>query len=59
MPNTPFVLIIRDGWGENPNPSHDSFNAVKLASTPVDDKLRAEWPFTLIATSGEAVGLLE
>jgi len=59
MPKTPFVLIIRDGWGENPNASHDSFNAVKLASTPVDDKLRAEWPFTLVATSGEAVGLLE
>jgi 2,3-bisphosphoglycerate-independent phosphoglycerate mutase len=59
MPNTPFVLIIRDGWGENPNSSHDAFNAVKLARTPVDDKLRAEWPGTLVATSGEAVGLLE
>ena len=56
-PRTPHVLIIRDGWGENPNPEHDAFNAVKLAATPADDGLRAEWPHTLIATSGEDVGL--
>ncbi len=55
--NTPLVLIVRDGWGENPNPSHDSFNAVKLAKTPVSDALRREWPWTLIKTSGEDVGL--
>jgi 2,3-bisphosphoglycerate-independent phosphoglycerate mutase len=55
--NTPFVLVIRDGWGENPNPEHDSFNAVKLARTPVDDALRRDWPWTLIHTSGEDVGL--
>ena len=30
----PVVLIVRDGWGENPNPEHDAFNAVKLARTP-------------------------
>ncbi|MEC9373067.1 MAG: 2,3-bisphosphoglycerate-independent phosphoglycerate mutase [Planctomycetota bacterium] len=57
--NTPFVLIVRDGWGENPNPDHDSFNAIKLAKTPVDDALRANWPATLIHTSGEDVGLPE
>ncbi|MGI9012908.1 MAG: 2,3-bisphosphoglycerate-independent phosphoglycerate mutase [Phycisphaerales bacterium] len=51
------VLIIRDGWGFNPDPNHDAFNAVKLAKTPVDDALRERWPHTLIATSGEAVGL--
>ncbi len=59
--NTPFVLIIRDGWGENPNPAHDAFNAVKIASqrglTPVADRLRATCPWTLIKTSGEDVGL--
>ena len=55
--NTPVVLIVRDGWGENPNPSHDSFNAVKLARTPVNDRLRAEWAWTLVKTSGEDVGL--
>lgn len=57
MKNVPLVLIIRDGWGENPNAEHDAFNAVKLAKTPVDDRLRAEWPWTLIKTSGEDVGL--
>lgn len=59
MKNAPLVLIIRDGWGENPNPEHDAFNAVKLARTPVDDRLRSEWPWTLIKTSGEDVGLPE
>ncbi len=57
--NTPFVLIIRDGWGENPHPSHDSFNAIKLARKPVDDMLRREWPGTLVKTSGEDVGVPE
>lgn len=59
IPNTPCVLIIRDGWGENPNPEHDSFNAVKLARTPVADRLMREYPTTLIATSGFDVGLPE
>ena len=57
MSSFPFVLIIRDGWGMNPNPSHDSFNAVKLAKTPVADRLMREYPWTLIKTSGEDVGL--
>jgi 2,3-bisphosphoglycerate-independent phosphoglycerate mutase len=55
--STPLVLIIRDGWGENPNPEHDMFNAVKLAERPVDEALRRDWPWTLIKTSGEDVGL--
>jgi 2,3-bisphosphoglycerate-independent phosphoglycerate mutase len=55
--NTPCVLIIRDGWGQNPNPEHDAFNAVKLARTPVAHRLMAEYPHTLIKTSGEDVGL--
>ena len=54
---TPCVLIIRDGWGENPHPSHDAFNAVKLARTPCDDALARDWPRTLLRTSGEDVGL--
>jgi len=57
--NTPFVLIIRDGWGENPNPGHDAFNAVRQARTPVADLLTREFPRTLIKTSGEDVGLPE
>ncbi len=55
--HAPFVLVIRDGWGENPHPEHDRFNAIKLARTPVADRLMAEWPTTLVETSGEAVGL--
>ncbi|MBN8597984.1 MAG: 2,3-bisphosphoglycerate-independent phosphoglycerate mutase [Planctomycetes bacterium] len=55
--NSPFVLIIRDGWGTNPNPSHDAFNAVHLAKTPVADRLMRDYPWTLIKTSGEDVGL--
>lgn len=55
--NSPFVLIIRDGWGENPNPDHDAFNAIKIARTPTADRLDRDWPRTLIATSGEDVGL--
>jgi 2,3-bisphosphoglycerate-independent phosphoglycerate mutase len=57
--NAPLVLIVRDGWGENPHPEHDRFNAIHLAKTPVDDRLRRDWPRTLIRTSGEDVGLPE
>lgn len=56
-PGSPVVLIIRDGWGENPNPEHDSFNAIKLANTPVADRLMREWPHALVITCGEDVGL--
>lgn len=57
--NTPFVLIIRDGWGTNPYPEHAAFNAIALADTPVADRLMREWPATLIKTSGEDVGLTD
>jgi len=57
LKNKPFVLIIRDGWGYNPNPDEDDYNAVKCANTPVDDMLMAEYPNCLIHTSGEDVGL--
>ncbi len=59
--HSPLVLIIRDGWGLNPNPSHDTFNAVLIASqrglTPVADRLMQEYPWTLVKTSGEDVGI--
>ncbi len=55
----PVVLIVRDGWGFNPHAEHDAFNAVKLASTPRCDVLLAKYPWTLIATGGEDVGLPE
>ncbi len=57
--NTPFILIVRDGWGANPNREHDAFNAVRLAKTPVAERLMREYPATLIHTSGEEVGVPE
>ncbi len=57
LKNKPFVLIIRDGWGHNPNSNEDEYNAVKRAHTPIDDMLMAEYPNCLIHTSGEDVGL--
>jgi len=53
----PFVLIIRDGWGHNPNPAEDPYNAIRQAHTPADDMLMAEYPNCLIHTYGEYVGL--
>ena len=55
----PCLLVVRDGWGENPDPKWDHANAVKVAKPPVDAMLRAQWPFTLVATSGFDVGLPE
>ncbi|MEM7229434.1 MAG: 2,3-bisphosphoglycerate-independent phosphoglycerate mutase [Planctomycetota bacterium] len=53
----PVVLIIRDGWGQNPNSDQDHVNGIHRARTPIDDQLRQHWPFTLVRTSGEDVGL--
>ncbi len=53
----PVVLIVRDGWGNNPNPEHDGFNAIKLADTPCNDALVARYPRTQIHTSSRDVGL--
>ncbi|MHB8056559.1 MAG: 2,3-bisphosphoglycerate-independent phosphoglycerate mutase [Desulfuromonadaceae bacterium] len=50
----PLILMILDGWGINPNPSH---NAVALAKTPCLTKYLAEYPHVAIRTSGMAVGL--
>ncbi len=55
----PLVLIIRDGWGKNPDPKWDRANAVHLARHPVADRLMAAYPVTLVATSGFDVGLPE
>jgi len=55
----PLVLIIRDGWGYNPNRDEDKHNTIRCAHTPVDDMLMAEYPNCLIHTSGEDVGLPE
>jgi len=53
----PFALIIRDGWGYNPDRSEDEYNAIKRANTPVDDMLMADYANCLVHTYGEYVGL--
>lgn len=55
----PVVLIVRDGWGCNPHLEHDAFNAVKIADTPNCDALLRNYPWAMIHTSGEPVGLPE
>ena len=53
----PVVVIVRDGWGHNPDASHDAFNAVKLAHTPRNDALLAAYPSTRLHTCCRHVGL--
>ncbi|OOZ37170.1 2,3-bisphosphoglycerate-independent phosphoglycerate mutase [Solemya velesiana gill symbiont] len=50
----PAVLIILDGWGYS---EADESNAIKMARTPVWDRMWKELPHTLIRTSGAEVGL--
>ncbi|HEU4913783.1 MAG TPA: 2,3-bisphosphoglycerate-independent phosphoglycerate mutase [Candidatus Saccharimonadales bacterium] len=54
MAKKPFVLIICDGWGEV---AETAGNAIAAADTPQLDQLRKRWPHTIVAASGEAVGL--
>ena len=58
----PAVLIIRDGWGDNPGgkdtESKDG-NASLLASTPFHEELFAKYPVSHLGTSGLEVGLPE
>jgi bisphosphoglycerate-independent phosphoglycerate mutase (AlkP superfamily) len=56
---TPLAIIIRDGWGKNPDEKQNNTNAVFLAKKPVSDALLKNYPSTLIATSGFDVGLPE
>ena len=53
-PPRPLIFIILDGWGYAP-PS--AANAISLARKPNYDRLLAEYPNTLIHTSGRYVGL--
>ena len=47
-------LVILDGWGIHPGREG---NAVRLARTPVMDRLLATYPSATLTTCGEAVGL--
>jgi len=49
-------LIVLDGWGLNPSPDG---NAVRMAKTPVMDRLLRTLPNATLTTWGEAVGLPE
>src|SRR5580700_234498 len=50
----PFVLVILDGWGYNPDPYG---NAIAAARTPDLDLLEERCPHTTVDASGEAVGV--
>lgn len=54
MSTGPVTLVILDGWGLSSSPDN---NAACIAKTPVYDRLRAEYPKSLLSTSGEDVGL--
>ncbi|HEY0946420.1 MAG TPA: 2,3-bisphosphoglycerate-independent phosphoglycerate mutase [Opitutaceae bacterium] len=53
----PVLLIIRDGWGKNPDPTQNPTNGVFLAQKPCDDMLHATYPHALVKASGLDVGL--
>src|SRR5579875_3177590 len=52
----PLVLTILDGWGYSPLMAG---NAIALARKPTYDSLVAQYPNTLVHTSGPYVGLPE
>ena len=54
MKTPPVLLLVCDGWGHAP-PSEG--NAITRARTPIYDRWLAEYPWTLLEASGEAVGL--
>jgi 2,3-bisphosphoglycerate-independent phosphoglycerate mutase len=51
---TPLILIVRDGWGIR---EEREGNAVKLARTPVMDRLLATFPRARLKAAGTAVGV--
>jgi 2,3-bisphosphoglycerate-independent phosphoglycerate mutase len=52
----PLVLVIRDGWGIR---DETEGNAVRLARTPVLDRLLATCPWSRLRAAGAAVGVRE
>ena len=60
MSHKPVVLIIRDGWGRNPQgeaAAQQTGDATVLANTPFTDKLLATCPHAMLGASGQDVGL--
>src|ERR1700722_6239354 len=56
-PRKPVLLVIRDGWGDNPHPEQDSYTATPLRKKPCDDMLPRDCPVALVRASGLDVGL--
>jgi len=59
-PHKPVVLIIRDGWGINPDGrarAEANGDATLLAKTPFHDQLYAKYPRATLSASGMDVGL--
>ncbi|HUD51672.1 2,3-bisphosphoglycerate-independent phosphoglycerate mutase [Parvibaculum sp.] len=50
----PLVLVLLDGWGIR---AEREGNALAMARTPIYDRLASTFPQTLLAASGDAVGL--
>ena len=62
MPRHPVILIIRDGWGDNPGgeaSAQRDGNAALLAETPFHDELFRTYPVAHLSASGLDVGLPE
>src|SRR6516164_6600733 len=56
----PVMLMIRDGWGINPNGRQSAKadgNATLLAQTPFHDRLYHDYPWSRLSASGMDVGL--
>ncbi len=59
---SPVILIIRDGWGLNPDSqehAEQEGDATVIAATPFTDELTATYPYGSLSASGLDVGLPE
>ncbi|MFH1400641.1 MAG: 2,3-bisphosphoglycerate-independent phosphoglycerate mutase [Nanoarchaeota archaeon] len=54
MTMTPYLLVIRDGWGSSENTKG---NAISDAKTPYTNTLMSRYPVTMLNASGRSVGL--
>ncbi len=62
MAKKPVVLIIRDGWGDNPGgpeAAEAAGDCPRLADTPFTDEMHVKYPTSHISCSGMDVGLPE
>ena len=62
MAKKPVVLIIRDGWGDNPagaEMAEKVGDCPRLADTPFTDEMHAKYPVAHLSCSGMDVGLPE